>query len=237
MSTQSTIVPPSELDATTVGAMFELMTAYYDNVRKQSFLDDLYSKDSVICLRNDESGQLVGFSTQRLLTAEVEGQTRRVLFSGDTIVDRRHWNSPALAQAWGRFALELIDRFAGEPMYWLLFSKGYRTYRFLPLFFHQYAPAIDREAPQGWKEILHSIVHGLHGEGFDDESGVLSGAAINNYRLRSGVGAVTPERQQDAHVQFFLSCNPGHGQGDELCCIAPLSRENFTRAAWRVIGE
>jgi hypothetical protein len=37
-------------------------------------------------------------------------------------------------------------------------------------------------------------------------------------------------------VRFFIERNPGHARGDELCCLAPLTRENFTRAAYRTIG-
>jgi len=37
-------------------------------------------------------------------------------------------------------------------------------------------------------------------------------------------------------VRFFVERNPGHACGDELCCLAPLTRANFTPAAHRVIG-
>jgi hypothetical protein len=37
-------------------------------------------------------------------------------------------------------------------------------------------------------------------------------------------------------VRFFLERNPHYDRGDELCCLAPLTQENFTRAAYRVIN-
>jgi hypothetical protein len=55
--------------------------------------------------------------------------------------------------------------------------------------------------------------------------------------LRSGVAEITEQRLRDPHVRFFAERNPGHASGDELCCIAPLTRENFTPAAYRVIGS
>ncbi len=55
-------------------------------------------------------------------------------------------------------------------------------------------------------------------------------------RLRPDVAEVTPERLRDPHVSFFVRRNPGHARGDELCCLAPLTRANFTPAAYRVIG-
>ena len=47
---------------------------------------------------------------------------------------------------------------------------------------------------------------------------------------------MTSSRLRDPHVRYFAELNPGHARGDELCCIAPLTRENFTLAAQRVIG-
>ncbi len=55
--------------------------------------------------------------------------------------------------------------------------------------------------------------------------------------LRDGVADITPERLRDPHVRFFAERNPRHKDGEELCCLAPLSRENFTPAAYRVLGR
>jgi hypothetical protein len=50
------------------------------------------------------------------------------------------------------------------------------------------------------------------------------------------VADLTPQRLVDPHVRFFVERNPEHAMGDELCCIAPLTGDNFTKAARRVIG-
>ena len=42
-------------------------------------------------------------------------------------------------------------------------------------------------------------------------------------------------RLRDPNVQFFVAQNPEHANGDELCCIAPLTRDNFTEAAYRIL--
>jgi hypothetical protein len=57
------------------------------------------------------------------------------------------------------------------------------------------------------------------------------------YRLRPGIAEATDDRLHDPHIRFFVERNPGHRQGDELCCAARLSRENFTPAAYRVLGR
>ena len=47
-------------------------------------------------------------------------------------------------------------------------------------------------------------------------------------------GGSIGERLRDPHVRFFHGRNPDHARGDELCCLAPLTRANFTPAAYRV---
>jgi hypothetical protein len=180
--------------------------------------------------------QIVGFSTQVLLDCVADGHPSRVLFSGDTIVAREYWQSPSLARAWGRFALQLVESHSPDALSWLLLSKGYRTYRFLPLFFHEYYPRPSVVIPTHLRAQRDGIATQLYGAAFDSEAGVVRGEMIDNYRVRAGVGDLTSGRLQDAGIRFFAEANPGHLAGDELCCIAPLSRENFTAAARRVIG-
>ena len=61
-------------------------------------------------------------------------------------------------------------------------------------------------------------------------------ATAGQCSLRAGLADITPERMADRDVRYFQERNPGHARGDELCCLAPLTRANFTRAAYRVIG-
>ena len=72
-------------------------------------------------------------------------------------------------------------------------------------------------------------------DAYDAQAGVIR-AGPWQYRLREGLADVTQERLRDAHVRFFHARNPGHERGDELCCLAPLTRANFTPSAYRVIG-
>ena len=48
--------------------------------------------------------------------------------------------SPSLAGSFGHFMLRMLKEHRGTPVYWFLISKGYRTYRFLPVFFNRFYP-------------------------------------------------------------------------------------------------
>jgi hypothetical protein len=45
-------------------------------------------------------GELVGFTTLRVFSANHNGIPIRIVYSGDTIVDRQHWGQQELAFAW-----------------------------------------------------------------------------------------------------------------------------------------
>ena len=215
-------------------AMLELMQRHYVNVQPAVFARDLEEKRWVIFVC-EPSGRLCGFSTQTLIETTVAGEPLRALFSGDTIIDRQHWGDPALSHAWGQFALTLIDRLTDAPLYWFLLSQGFRTYRFLPLFFREFYPRHDAGTPEWVQGIVTAIAESRYGAAYDSKAGVVR-SHPQQYRLRTGVGDLTASRLRDPHVCFFTERNPQHHAGDELCCLAPLTRENFTRAAYRVIG-
>ncbi|MGE3807186.1 MAG: hypothetical protein AB7K24_21190 [Gemmataceae bacterium] len=223
-----------ELTGTERGQMFALMDAHYHNVARPRFDADLEEKQWAILVESP-AGEVLGFSTQVLLDVAAAGRPLRALFSGDTIVDRRFWGDRALASTWGRFALSLIDAHPGGELYWFLISKGYKTYRFLPLFFAEYYPRLAAPTP-GWAQLaIDALARDRYADDYDAARGVIVASPGKDF-LRHDIAPITAERLTDAHVRFFVDSNPGHARGDELCCLAPLTRENFTPAAYRVIG-
>lgn len=214
--------------------MFVLMDRHYHHVVRNRFEADLAEKQWVI-LVEDEARELCGFSTQVLLSTHANGRPIQALFSGDTIVDRRHWGERALERTWGRLALSLMDAHADQELYWFLMSKGYKTYRFLPLFFHEFYPRPEEPTPADSQQIIDQLGRLKFCADYDPARGVVAARAGKDC-LREDVAPVSAERLRDPFVRFFVQRNPGHARGEELCCLAPLTRANFTPAAYRVIG-
>ena len=67
------------------------------------------------------------------------------------------------------------------------------------------------------------------------DAGVIR-AGPRQYRLREGWRMSRRSACAIRTCASFRQRNPGHERGDELCCLAPLTRANFTPAAYRVIG-
>ncbi len=228
------LVEVDDLSAEQRDHLFALMDRHYENVQRDVFEADLAEKQWVILVTDAGTQQVCGFSTQRMLEVEVEGVPVVALFSGDTIIDQAYWGDPGLARVWGQLALSLIDEYVGTELYWFLLSKGYKTYRFLPLFFREYYPRLETQTPPRIRKVLDALALQRYPEEYDPRAGIVR-TSDRQYWLRRGVADVTAGRLQNPHVQFFESLNPGASQGDELCCLAPLRHENFTPAAYRVM--
>jgi hypothetical protein len=234
---EGTVVETSQLANRQLDQMFDLMAAHYEHMRRDQFDSDLGEKQWVILVEDADHRNVLGFSTQRLLrVAASNGKMVRALFSGDTIVQRDFWGRNPLNRLWGTFALSLMDRFPGEDLYWFLISKGYKTYRMLPVFFHEFYPRYDLPTPPAIHDLIVALGRAKFGSRFDAQRGLVPTNG-DSCRLRPGVADLTPERLHDPHVAYFQQCNPRHAMGDELCCLAPLTRENFTPAAYRVMAS
>jgi hypothetical protein len=216
-------------------AMFALMDRHYENVTRPAFDADLAEKQWVILLLDPKTEEVCGFSTQVLLDATIAGRPIKALFSGDTIVARDRWGDQSLSHVWGRLALSLIDALPDAELYWFLISKGYKTYRFLPLFFREFYPRYDMPTPSWALAVIDALGRSRYPDRFDATTGIVR-AGPKGDRLRPGVADLTPERGTNPYVRYFATRNPGHARGDELCCLAPLTRANFLPAAYRVIG-
>jgi hypothetical protein len=211
--------------------MFALFERYYAAASWERFRDDLAGKSHVVMLR-DEAGELQGFSTLVAYERRFAGAPIRVLFSGDTVVDERHWGQQALAFAWLRHAGELYARNPQRPLYWFLISKGHRTYRYLPTFAREYYPAPWRTMPRAMRELMDFLARDRFGDAYDGDAGVLRFPTSLGH-LREDYAQVPPAHARLPEVEFFLQRNTGYARGDELVCLARLSPENLRPMARR----
>jgi hypothetical protein len=232
MSLTAQIVARSLLPAQTAEEMLALHQRNFDGVERARFLADLSEKDWVILLLTAE-GRLAGFSTQRLLPPLEEFGGARCLFSGDTIVERAHANTSLLPGCFGHLMLRLIEAHGEESLYWFLISKGFRTYRFLPVFFERFWPSPDHATPPEIQALLDGVARRKFGSGYDAATGLVR--IVGADRLAPALAEVPRGREADRHVAFFLARNPGFSRGDELACLAPIRRDNLNAYGRRVI--
>jgi hypothetical protein len=222
----ATILPVRDLDARQRDDMFEIFARHYDEVSRDRFDTDLAEKDGVVILTGPD-GCLSGFSTQKTLRADVAGREVRALFSGDTVIDRSQWGEQELCRGWSRYAGKVLAEEPDTPLYWLLVSKGYRTYLYLPLFFREFYPRVDIIAPPFEQQVLHTFASLKFGEHYDAGTGLIA-FPHSMGQLTGELAIVPPHRRDHAHVRFFLERNPDYARGTELACLAQISLENLT---------
>lgn len=233
------VVPHGCLSAGERDQMFGLMRAYYAGVDRAHFEQDLEEKHSVIVLRDRRSARIQGFSTLMRLDVRVDARDIAAFFSGDTIIDREYWGDTVLSRAWGQVVFAEADGLAaahpGLPVFWFLICSGYKTWRFLPLFFRRFYPNPDGPTPPDCQRVIDALGTSKFGDQYDARSGIVRLRAATP--LRAGVADVSDRRLRDPLVRFFTRSNPGHASGDELACLAELSRANLTRSAERMLAR
>src|SRR5690242_19885350 len=99
---------------------------------------------------------------------------------------------------------------------WCLLSQGFRTYRFLPLFFHTFYPLYECAMPEWAKQLIDCVSAARYGNVYDADQGVIE-SHDGQYRLRESLAGISHERLRDPHIRFFQRANPGYVFGDELC--------------------
>jgi hypothetical protein len=212
--------------------MRELLGRHFSGVDGDTFEGDLASKSHVVLLE-DAAGSLRGFTTFHIGAAQVDAAPLIVVYSGDTIVDPEVWGSSVLPRAWIRAVYELRSAFPPGELYWLLLTSGFRTYRFLPVFWRRFSPRCNQETPPRSRRILDVLSRDRFGDRYDPAAGVVRLAKPQV--LRPGLAEVPPGRAADPDVRFFLERNPGHGRGDELVSLTSLEPENLTPAGRRML--
>lgn len=224
--------PVADLHPAECDRMYTLLTSYFANTTPAQFARDLAEKEWVIVLHDEATGQIQGFSTLMRLRAVVDAQPIVAFFSGDTIIDRSYWSELELPRLWARHVFGLAAEIHDARVYWFLISSGYKTYRFLPVFFREFYPTCGRPTPPAVQRVLDTLGRLKFGGAYDPSRGVVRLA--QPAPLRPGVAEIHERRLRDPHVAFFVAANPGHIYGDELACLTELTPANLTAAGRRM---
>ncbi len=202
-------------------AMYALLQATYEHTHRRAFEEDLSWKDDVIVLR-DEAGAVQGFSTLRNLTVRVDGVERRVVYSGDTVIAEAYWGQRVLGRAFlGYLARKRLQK-PFEPLYWMLISKGFKTYLLMANNFPEHWPRHEEPTPGPKQRLIDTCALELFGDHYSPATGVVTFPEPRG-QLRRGIADVTPELvERYPRVRFFAERNPGWHKGDELVCIARM---------------
>lgn len=211
--------------------MLALLESHFDGVRDDVFHRDLDEKDWVLRIIRD--GALVGFSTVQSYQTAVNGRCINVIYSGDTVMSPEAWGSPVLSRGWIALVRAIQAADPGAPWYWLLLSSGFRTYRFLPVFWREFWPRWDSAPDDETQHRMSALARQRFNGCYDERAGVVR--FPRPQRLRAHLSGVPEGRANDPHIRFFLERNPGHGGGDELVCLTELSDANLTAAGVRMV--
>jgi hypothetical protein len=225
------LVPQTELTADQLSAMYRLHASHFRGVTEDQFCRDAMAKNWTILL--ERQGQMVGFSTLLAYETKVAGEIASVIYSGDTIVDPSAWGTSALPRLWIESVTRLREQYPRGAYYWLLIASGFRTYRFLPLFWKEFYPRNDLATPAIWQQRIDELSRERFGEAYQRTDGIVRFSQPQI--LREALGEITPARLNDPHIAFFAERDPGHLLGDELVCLTSLSDENLTRAGHRML--
>ncbi|MCL2201218.1 MAG: hypothetical protein FWB75_04570 [Oscillospiraceae bacterium] len=207
--------------------MYLIMTKYYENIKEQNFYADLGKKIEAILLC-DANGEIHGFTTLAIFLYDKRTQ---LVFSGDTIVEKEYWGIHDLGETWLERAFSYAENFEGQT-YWLLLSKGYKTYKYLHTFYNTFYPCVDKETPSEVQAVIDKFATEQFGNKY--KNGVY--AAGKDF-LKEEFDDVSDAKLKNKHTSFFFEKNPNYKQGDELVCITELSLENLNRLGRRMLDK
>jgi len=229
-------------DEKIVESMFLLMKNHYENMKKDKFLKDLYDKNDIFLLfENDE---LKGFSTIKKMELNIENEKETVngkivgFFSGDTIIEKGFSWGIEFQKEWIKYCLLESEKNMknGVKTYWFLISKGIKTYMYLPTYFKKFCPKADYTENEMEKKIKDIYAEKIYGNRYNKENGIVKNDGTNDF-LRENVVVLSEKQLRNKNVQFFLEKNPSYQKGDELVCLAEISFENLTNLGKRVLKE
>lgn len=225
------IRPISEYSEAEINTMYSLMEQFYDNTDETVFRRDIFNKDYCLSLWHETDG-LVGFTTQKILELNVNGKPVHGVFSGDTIIHRKHWGETELFRTWARFWFEYAERY--DEFYWFLICKGYKTYRILSVFWEEFYPNYRTETPPYEKSIIDTYGSLLYPDDYNPKTGVMEYKAVKD-KLKSGVADIGAHELKNKDTEFFCRANPDYISGNDIACLARLDKSKMKKRLLKLL--
>ncbi len=224
-------IKPNELSSSQKREMFERLKENFHGIEKEIFESDLAKKNWVVLFESAD-GKLQGFSTIYKYNTEFNDKKYCVIYSGDTIIEKEAWGSLELPRVWINTIKKIHTESDNPTLIWLVISSGFRTYRFLPVFWRVFYPHCRRQTPEDIQNLMHKLATDQFGDCYDPERGIVS--FEKSQILIETLGDVPESRLQNPHIAFFNKRNPGRVKGDNLVCITEISENNLTKAGKRM---
>ncbi|MCG8338334.1 MAG: hypothetical protein MJE63_27835 [Proteobacteria bacterium] len=231
------IVDIAELNNRQIRNMYALMNKYYENISWQTFQADLMEKQHMVLIQDShlDEDEIGGFSTLKTVDLQVENQQVKGIFSGDTIIDKSCRGGVVSQVEFLKYLLSLKRwEYPNEAVYWILISKGYRTYRLIRSYFSKSYPNVFEQTPLFEKALIDNFGSLVYPGCFSADKGVICASRTKDY-LKNAQGEITPRKRENPDISYFLDINPGYHRGDELVCVAEVSMQNLTKTGYRLV--
>jgi hypothetical protein len=221
--------------------MYGLMQQYYECMDWERFNKDLDDKDDVILLMDKETSTIKGFST--LKNVEIKTGRRKAfgVFSGDTVVDRAFWGQRILGKAFLRYLFIQKAKRPLTPFYWILISKGYKTYLLLANNFSEHYPRYEGQTPEAAQSLMDRFALSLFGDAYNADTGLIHFKESLG-QLRPGIADVPSGASfKNPRIAYFSQINPTWAEGTELMCLARMTWSMpfyyVCKSWWKLIGR
>lgn len=216
--------------------MYSIYAQYYANTKFSIFQADFEKKQGAILIFHPETNEVVGFSTVAIQHLVMEGKRYTFVFTGDTIVEREFWGHRTLVKTYVKLLMKLRLQYPFDNFYWLLISKGYKTYLLLANNCYVYYPHFEGKNGH-LKPIVEQYCHEFFAKYYEDKTGLLNFG--DDYQpLKGEVAPITDEmRRNNPKISFFEQQNPTWRAGTELPCVGGLSWTDLMRYPLRYLTK
>jgi hypothetical protein len=234
MSSYSAVIKKvHELNDDVRKRVVDLYLDYYDGSSREIVLSDIKNKSEIVILYYH--GQLVGFTTYQIYRYSWNSQPLRIVYSGDTVVEKAHWGQQALSFAWMSRMGELKREEPDKPLYWFIIVKGHRTYKYLPIVSKSFYPHWSNHCFD-LKLLLDNLATERFGSYYNKETGVIS-FPVSRGHLKDKYAYPSREELKKDSVKYFMAKNPGYVRGNELACLCELEEENMNSFVRRIFSK
>jgi hypothetical protein len=227
------IVPVADIDVRGWDEIWRLTSRFYDADRPH-VERRLRSQQAMALFRSHPARALVGMAAIDEDVFSFEGRRVVVTFTSHTLIDPRYRGLGLLQRLGAKCIVQSWLKHPLKRRFWAFDTVSARGYLLLPRNLASFWPRHDKTTPPWEARFMAEYGQRQYGAAWRGDGIVRRQPQM---RLLPNAAALRGATLRAPEVAFFEQRNAGHGEGDALFCLVPLTLANGWRLLCRVLAR
>jgi hypothetical protein len=211
--------------------IWTLTAAFFDTER--AYAEAKLKEHQLVALFRTKEGSLIGMASMDVYPVSFQGRSLAIIYTVHVLLYEEYRGHNLIQRLGLRMFIKTRLKYPFRSIYWFFDTYSYKGYLLLPRNFQTFWPHPERAMPERERALRDHLALRTYGSAWRPDKGIVLRSAQK--RMKPDVDRLNLNIPVTPDMKYFSHANPGHGEGDMLVCLCPLTISNWISIGIRAV--